>query len=256
MMHAHDVLEIFIFISGKGSYVVEGNTYSLLPYDILIMRSTEAHKLNISPEEPYERVTIHFSPTLLRKFDNYEHILEPFFHHPLGRLNQYHPSDFSSEHWLSCLNAIETYANANVSIDLFILSNLFALLAELCNAFHNRTDKDIFENSNNVSIEMIDYINKNLYNQISLKEVSTHFFLSQSQTNRIFKKATGSSVWEYILLKRLLVAKQLIQNGETPLKAHNSCGFTDYSSFYRKYKLLFGCSPKDDVNIYRNRPSS
>jgi len=255
-MHAHDLLEIYIFISGNGSYIVEGTTYSLQPDDILIMRSTEVHKLNISPDESYERLTIHFSPTLFRKFDTNDQILEPFFHHPLGQLNQYRPSDFPSEHWRSCLQAIETYAKANVELDLFIISNLFALLTELCIAFHNRTDKDIMENSNNVSIELIDYINKNLYNQISLKDISEHFYLSQSQTNRIFKKATGSSVWEYILIKRLLTAKQLIQNGESPLKARSSCGFTDYSSFYRKYKMMFGCSPKDDVTIYKNKPSN
>ena len=64
-MHAHELMEIFFFISGKGSYLVEGTSYPLQPNDILILREAETHTLTISPDEPYERIAIHFSPALL-----------------------------------------------------------------------------------------------------------------------------------------------------------------------------------------------
>ena len=94
--------------------------------------------------------------------------------------------------------------------------------------------------------QLIDYINKNLYEPLSLSRLSDKFFLSQSQLNRLFKKATGTSVWEYITIKRLIAARNRIRVGEHSGKVCISCGFKDYSSFYRMYKNRFGVSPKQD----------
>ena len=64
-MHAHEWMEVFYIISGEGSYLVEGNQYPLKPNDIFIMRSSEAHRLLINDNQKYERIAIHFSPTLI-----------------------------------------------------------------------------------------------------------------------------------------------------------------------------------------------
>ncbi|MFR7743955.1 MAG: hypothetical protein ACLU3I_12215 [Acutalibacteraceae bacterium] len=58
-----------------------------------------------------------------------------------------------------------------------------------------------------VASELINYINQELFSKISLATIGQRFFLSKSQINRIFRKATGSSVWEYILIKRLFAAR-------------------------------------------------
>ena len=56
---------------------------------------------------------------------------------------------------------------------------------------------------------------------------------------------TSCSVWDYVVLKRLLYAKALLGNGETPAAACAKCGFRDYSPFFRAYKAQFGVSPKE-----------
>ena len=81
-MHAHELMEIYLFVSGKASYQVEGTTYSLCPNDILIVRAAETHTLTVSPDEPYERKVIHFSPTLLEAFDPELRLLRPFLDPP------------------------------------------------------------------------------------------------------------------------------------------------------------------------------
>ena len=68
-MHAHERMEVFYFISGRGSYLVEGTAYPLQPGDVLIMRPAETHRLAISPDEPYERISFHFAPALLSGLD-------------------------------------------------------------------------------------------------------------------------------------------------------------------------------------------
>ena len=91
--------------------------------------------------------------------------------------------------------------------------------------------------------KIIEYINANLITIHGLDELEKEFFFSKSYINRIFKESTGSSVWDYIVLKRLLLSRTLLQNGKQANIVASECGFCDYSSFYRQFKQRFGISP-------------
>jgi len=75
--------------------------------------------------------------------------------------------------------------------------------------------------------------------------LSERFFISKNHLNRVFKNATGVTVWEYIKLKRLIMARNSIFSGTPAIIACQSSGFNDYSAFYRAYKERFGVSPKN-----------
>ena len=61
-LHTHEGFEVYLFLNGEGTYVVEGSEYRLEPGTVLIMRAAEMHKANIAAGIPYERATIHFDP--------------------------------------------------------------------------------------------------------------------------------------------------------------------------------------------------
>jgi len=90
-------------------------------------------------------------------------------------------------------------------------------------------------------------VNRHLFEDISLQEVADRFYRSRSQISRIFRRATGSSLWDYVTLKRLLAARAMIQRGEPAGAACMACGFADYSSFFRAYRSRFGHPPKEDA---------
>ena len=69
----------------------------------------------------------------------------------------------------------------------------------------------------------------------------------------VFTKATNMNAWEYIVLKRLVLARSLINDGTTPIDAAKACGFKDYSTFYRAYTSKYGNPPS---GIHRNRKPS
>ena len=69
------------------------------------------------------------------------------------------------------------------------------------------------------------------------------FFISKSQLCRLFKKATGSTLWQYITIKRLTKARLMLREGEKPTKVCFACGFNDYSTFYRAYIKYYGHGP-------------
>ncbi|MBR4072405.1 MAG: helix-turn-helix transcriptional regulator, partial [Clostridia bacterium] len=90
---------------------------------------------------------------------------------------------------------------------------------------------------------LIDYINRNLYEDITLEDISKKVHLSVSQMNRNFKKLTGSTVHNYIISKRLIAAQIMINEGKSAAEACHLSGFKDYSSFFRIYKKRFGTAP-------------
>jgi AraC-like DNA-binding protein len=53
----------------------------------------------------------------------------------------------------------------------------------------------------------------------------------------------GISVYRYIMIKRLLMARQLLAAGEPAGQVCANCGFSDYTSFYRAFKTEYGISP-------------
>jgi AraC-like DNA-binding protein len=64
---------------------------------------------------------------------------------------------------------------------------------------------------------------------------------------------TGSTIWEYIIAKRLILAKGMLKNGEPPTMVYTKCGFTDYGTFFRNYTSYFGFSPSQREEIAERR---
>ncbi len=252
-MHAHDRVEIYYFISGYCCYTVEGSEYVLKPGDVMVMQPSEAHFLRVMGDMPYERTVIHFFPELFKEYDPKGLLMKPFFDRPLGKLNRYSRDDFLSGLYQQCFESINP--ETPMGIKLETQGKLFCLLCELYKAYYMKKDRleDAQNNDVETVVQLIDYINKNLYEPLSLSRLSDEFFLSQSQLNRLFKKAMGTSVWEYITIKRLIASRNRIRAGEHAGKVCISCGFKDYSSFYRMYKARFGVSPKQDDMTRRSK---
>ncbi len=79
---------------------------------------------------------------------------------------------------------------------------------------------------------------------LSLDDLSNTFFASKYVLLREFKKYTGISIHQYLLIRRILNAQELIRSGVKPKEACIQCGFSDYSSFYRAFKARCGSSPE------------
>ena len=237
-MHTHDNYEIFVFLAGDASYHVEGTIYPMEPWDILIMKKAEAHSLWINRVVPYDRIVINFNldailgaqPAALHTFLD---------ERPLGLFNRYPAALFPDAPWRKYLQKIVEHRTDPAYMQLY----LTVLLTELLEAqptvmenWHQHTDQ---------ITDIINYINANYRQPLSIDGLCREFYVSSTQLNRLFRSSTGVPVWKYITAKRLLYAKDLLESGETPADACVKSGFNDYSPFYRAYKARFGVSPKE-----------
>lgn len=241
-MHAHEWMEIFFFISGRGSYLVEGTSYPLQPKDILIMRAAETHTLTISPDEPYERIAIHFSPAVLAEIDPKHRLLRPFLDRPLGRFNRYSAENDPQGHLRAAFSGFSFHGIPDVRLNL--LARLLLFLTTLDGIYEQAGMHHA--PAQGLQSQLVAYVNEHLFENISLQSVADSFYRSRSQISRVFQQATGSPLWEYVTIKRLLAARAMIQRGESANNACTACGFSDYSAFFRAYRSHFGHPPKAD----------
>lgn len=248
-MHVHDNYEILYFVNGNVAYLVEGSEYPLTPGSLVIMRPSESHKVKILGERMYERYSLGFDPSMLAIVDPERRLLTPFLDHPLGQNNFYPPSVFQNEDIGELFKSMCVPAEDDRERRLAIMIPLYRLLSMIRRAFleNGGTDPAMLQDNAGPAEKIVAYINKYLFDDLSLDKLSEQFFLSTSQISRLFKQATGSSVWEYITIKRLIEARRKIREGKSPSDVCSACGFRDYSTFFRAYVKRFGVSPKNDA---------
>ena len=114
--------------------------------------------------------------------------------------------------------------------------NRFALAAP---ARHEVEDK-----AGPVVAEVLHYINEHYPDELSLDLLSAKFFISKYHLSHEFHRLVGTSVYRYIIQKRLVIAKQMLANGVAPTDVYGHCGFGDYANFYRAFKAEYHISPK------------
>jgi AraC-like DNA-binding protein len=235
-MHSHDNFEVYYLLSGDADFLVEGTRYHLHPGDLLLMRKGEVHMFRMRSAAPYERMHVNFDVLPLLSTLGMTDLLQPFQDRPLGTFNHYPASLFSGYSFKSDLERI---CSSEGDDKIFFL---LPLLAEIKKAFGTLKENPSSAATDRASA-IVSYINAHLSEELSLEELSSRFYLSQTHLNRIFRASTGTTVWQYITIKRLYFAKDLLDAGKKPTEVAPLCGFKDYTTFFRAYKKLFGKAP-------------
>lgn len=240
-LHVHDAYEILCLVTGNVKYIVEGHEYDMPNGCMMLMRPAETHRLIVNGRGTYERYVIHFKAESLRRLGSTYELLRVFNDRPLGLKNQYLPRELMG---LDPVGVFSRMKEECESLDnsLAVTTNLCSLLLAAGVAFQRKDAHTAVSVSGDSGRAMLEYINENISAKLSLTDVSRHVHLSPSQANRVFKRITGTSIYDYIISKRLVMAKELIARGEGAIAASQRCGFDDYSSFYRLCKKRFGDS--------------
>lgn len=106
-------------------------------------------------------------------------------------------------------------------------------------------DQGDFSNQNNAIAQVIDYIRKNLKEDINLKHLSDKACMSTTSFYRFFKRELGMSPIEFVLSEKIKHAKKLLKNPS--IQINEVCylsGFEDANYFIRLFKKHEGVTPK------------
>lgn len=242
--HLHNRLEIYFFISGNVNYFVEKKVYPLKHGDLLIMNSHEIHKASFQPGPPYERIVIHFEPSIIKVLCSSDFdLLNCFLNRPAGEQNKINLNKKQVDEIMQLFMKLENLKDFK-GADILKLTYFIELLVFINQIFLSNLQP--MEETHSVPdklIPILDFIDRNLENDLSLEALEQKFYINRFYLSRLFKNVTGSTLHDYILFKRISRAKLLLSKGCNVTEACSKSGFRDYSNFLRMFKRTVGVSP-------------
>lgn len=246
--HYHDFDKILIFLKGDVSYIIEGRTYQLRPYDIVLVPHNTLHRPIVSGSMPYERIIFYILPEFLKSCSPKEPMDYCFLQGEKEQSNLVRLDSFQkSKLYRTIKEFLDTLQEKDIQYGhtMYMQVLMMEFLVHLNRAIYNDHISYVPTNTCNTKIlHIIDYINEHLTEDLSIDTLSEHFYISKYHMMRLFKQEIGYTMNHYISYKRLLLAKEQIAGGMPVTSACYNCGYHDYSTFSRAYKKEFGHSPK------------
>lgn len=248
-VHHHDFYEVYFFLGGKVEYWVEGRVFPLEPADLLLINPMELHRPILHSESSlYDRIVLWIDKTYLENLSAGRDItLNRCFDNSLPtHTNLIRLTSAQKQSITLRLEELvrESYSNEYGS-SLMADGILLQFLVELNRIALQSDVDDAKSESSPLVVRVLSYINEHYQEELTLEGIASHFYVSKYHLSHEFRGAAGCGVYRYIILKRLLVARQMLMNGRAPVEVCADCGFRDYTNFYRAFKSEYGVSPRE-----------
>lgn len=243
-IHIHDSYEVYYSISGGKQFLIDNKLYDINPGDLFVINQFESHYVSQISKMIHERIVLSIHPDFLKAISTDKTDLSYCFTHRDENFS--HKIQLDKEQQNRFMYFINKIISAEgFGADRIEYSSFIELMTYFTKLFVDNEDSLLSNYKYNNQIqEVISYINDNVLENITIKHLAEHFFLSESYICRIFKLATGTTINKYITARRISIAKSLLSNGANINDVYVDCGFNDYSNFLKSFKKAVGVSPK------------
>ena len=246
--HCHDFYEFYIHLHGGQYFGLDDHLYLLEPNQIYIIPPFSMHGISCVSEMPsYRRAYLNLSPEVLGKLGCGQIDLDQFFRSYTSRgQNCFQLSEEIAERCISWICELQETESSDQTLTIFHnYAILINFLTTVCDCVHNSRCITANVNSSSIIRDILTYINNNYTQQLNMDALARQFGISVSFLSHEFARFTNRSVYDYILYRRVMLAKQMIQTDLTLNTIAYQCGFNDYSNFLRMFKKLVGVSPSE-----------
>lgn len=126
------------------------------------------------------------------------------------------------------------------------LFNVLKSVSEFINDKNTSRDMQIVK-------KIKEFIHQKYYEQITINDIADVVFLSSKQANKIFKRETGRTIFDYLVEHRIEVAKKLMKDPFSKVyQVAEDVGYINKSHFCLIFKKATGYSPVE----YRNQTAT
>ena len=252
--HYHEFCKLLLLISGRGGYVVDGQRYLLQPGDMVLIGSRSAHRPELETDSAYERIIIYISPEFLQQSSNGSCDLLGLFSARTGPVLRLREND--RKRIFSLAGALEKeLAGSEYGREILSNAALLKLLVETgrCQNQAGAWNPNPVTPEDTRVVEWMQYLDRHMQEDLDMDILAEQFFISKYHMMRLFRQETGFTIHTYLLQRRLLAARQMMEKGMRATEACYRCGFRSYSSFTRAYNKHFGTTPTGrapSISIY------
>lgn len=252
--HWHPDAEIIMPLEGGYKVVVEGHTYELEPFDLLIIPPGELHELFAPPMG--KRIILQFDGTMfhdLKGFNTIFHMYYPCVHIEKARMRGLSKEleeiiKKISREYFSSKPLREAAAYADL-IQFFIIlnRNYIGNNDALVSVKHQKQHQYIDE-----VFKVCQYMDNHFAEPIVIDDLAELVGFSKFHFLRIFKQVMHVTCYDYLIRRRLVEAKRLLTEPEmsiTQVAMHS--GFASLATFNRVFKAKNHCTPTEYKMYHR-----
>ena len=247
--HSHDSYELFLPIAGSLEFEVSDYLHTIGRGSVLILPPSVTHRLVVKDSEPLEYLYVQFTPRAIPDESEIRTAVDALFHnHGEGELSMRRLSSESFPYVYAAVKRLCIPSTKDVHEQFFRI--LFPVLCEILaygTPVSGKYDGFTKESSRQSTLtdQIIEYISQHYADIQDLSFVVDVFHYSTVHVNSLFKNRLGVSLWRYVLHIRLDRACDMLVNGIHASEVALSCGFKDYSTFYRMFKKCYGITPTE-----------
>lgn len=258
--HCHDYYEMYIHLRGGEYMGVDNQLFLLKPNQVFVLLPFSMHGLSCTNEmHDYERAYLNISPEVLGILSCGQIDLDQFFRsHASGGVCTYQLVDEDASQFVSLIRRIQE--NQSQQSDTFSAFRNYTLMMNmmdlLCRTLRGTVPVkgDAFGSS--IIQEILAYINTHYTQPIRIENLARSFGVSISYLSHEFVRFTNRSVYDYVLYRRVMLARQQMLGTASLNDIAYQCGFNDYSNFLRSFTKLAGMSPsqyRKQLKQYKKR---
>ena len=210
---------------------IDGQVFELSNQDMILYFPGQYHKQEIMGDSSCSYLTIMFDVSIDANSEAIQHIKNKVF---------------------KCSSEIYQLINNYIRVSTIMEND------ELHYDDVHREDHKVFNPiqvnfENELMNEITNYIHKNIYEPITIEEICTHFSISRSTLQTLFKKNLDLAPKQYINEEKMTLAQRMILEEKYPItEIAFKLGFSSIHYFSRKFKSRFGLAPSEfSQSVYK-----
>ncbi|MCZ0702912.1 YesN/AraC family two-component response regulator [Natronobacillus azotifigens] len=257
--HSHIEYEIYYFHKGKSRYLIGDKIYSLSPGDIIIMHGLTLHCAKTFEDEDYVRTSIHFDSKYYKevlRMMGMEVLLVPFTTLQSYRVHLHGDEQEEFENLLKKMNEHNKMKNevSPFRVQVCFVEMLTLIYTYFKKALDNKKDNKVSSGKMGHVQEVISFIDKNYMEEISLNRLEQELHISKFYLSKVFKEATGFTIFNYLYHRRVNQAKVdfLMSSHVSVTDISYKVGFKHPAHFSKVFKKITGVTPEEYKSLLQN----
>lgn len=249
-IHYHSLIEVSLILKGSGVYKINGKSHAINEGDIFFFRPNEAHCITDIEDNGMQLLNIHIAPYYLYTHfqnalnSNYVKILSSSFPLISNKINDTLDSEKTEELRsliLSVKREMEEYGSDYITVVINYISTIFIIMSRVYkDGSFSHKEKQSYKKI----LEAIDFIDNNFKQNVTLDKLCEKANYSRCYFSSTFKKCMGMSLWDYLCIKRIEYALNLIKTTDKNiLDIALECGFNNTVNFNKIFKKYTNLSP-------------